>query len=201
MRLPLLLVALALLVAGCATSPSPATTPSATTPAASTPASNGTASTGAGTITVQTSKGSFTFQLDPQDAPKTSAHIADLAKSGFYDGIPFHRYVANFVVQGGDPKCKGTGWQNPGASGCGSGGSGTTVPLEPSGKHDYGAVGLARSPDPNSGDSQFYVVINQNGDHNLDGSYTVFGKVTTGMDVVMQLREGDVMSKVTYAPS
>jgi len=198
---PILLVALALVLAGCASTPS---TPSATTPSGgTTPAgtNNTTSGGGAGIITVQTSKGTFSFQLDPQDAPKTSAHIADLVKKGFYDGIPFHRYVADFVIQGGDPNCKGDGWKDPSSSGCGTGGSGTTVPLEAGGaqKHDYGAVGLARANDPNSGDSQFYVVNAKNGAHFLDGQYTVFGKVTSGMDVVDQLRAGDLMTKVTWS--
>lgn len=191
----LLTVVIAVTAAGCASSPAPSGTPTVTT-------TSGTPSPSAGgSITVETSKGSFTFTLLPDAAPKTTAHIAALAKTGFYDGIPFHRYVPSFVIQGGDPQCKGDGWkpENQGASHCGSGGSGTNVPLEvnPSAKHDYGAVGLARSQAPDSGDSQFYVVVNPDGSHSLDGQYCVFGKVTSGMDVVVKLRAGDVMTKVT----
>lgn len=189
--LPLLAV---VLLAGCAGQSGPSsgtTTPAtATLPAAS-----------SDFVQVETSKGTFVMHLDASLAPKTVAHLKDLVARGFYDGIPFHRYVANFVIQGGDPNCKGDGWKSPGASGCGTGGSGQAVPGEFSGKHDYGAVGLARSTSPDSGDSQFYVVINPAGAHNLDGSYCVLGSVTRGMEVVTALRAGDLMTKVSLVES
>lgn len=197
MRFALVLVVGALLLAGCATDP-PATTTTTTTPSATsttpTPAGDGK------TITVETTKGTFVFELNYDAAPETSAHIAELVGKGFYDGIPFHRYVADFVIQGGDPNCKDGHWKDK-SFGCGSGGSGQKVRLEtsPDATHVYGAVGLARSSAPDSGDSQFYVVNNEKGDHALDGSYCVFGLVTSGMDVVMKLREGDVMTRVTIA--
>ena len=197
---PLALLVAALVLAGCASSPDSATTTTTTSTPTTTTVANATdLPSGTQLVTITTAKGAFTFRLDPTIAPKATAHIADLVQKGFYTGIPFHRYVANFVVQGGDPKCKGDGWKNPGTSGCGTGGSGQTVPGEFKGKHDYGAVGLARSQSFDSGDSQLYFVNNPEGDHDLDGAYCVLGFVTQGMDVVMQLRAGDVMTNATLS--
>ncbi|MHB8585103.1 MAG: peptidylprolyl isomerase [Thermoplasmatota archaeon] len=143
-----------------------------------------------------TNKGSFEIRFVPAAAPKTVAHIQSLVAKGFYSSIPFHRYVAGFVIQWGDPNCIG----NVNAANCGAGGSGNTTPLETSSQytHTFGAVGLARSSDPNSGDSQLYIVINQSGAHELDGQYTVLGYVQSGMlTTVMNLRQGDVVSNAT----
>jgi peptidylprolyl isomerase len=185
-----LAAALALAVlAGCASSPPPPTPHAAQTftcPAAQ-----------PGTLELNTTQGCFAITLRPDAAPKTVAHIVALAKQGFYDGIPFHRYAAGFVIQGGDPNCKNGGYLDPSASGCGRGGSGTTVPFENNTlQHDYGAVGLARSESLDSGDSQFYVILPTDGYHSLDGHYVVFGRVTD-MSVPLKLRVGDVMVHVT----
>ena len=186
-----LVILAAVLAAGCASN---TTTPTPTT----TPTGGDTNATGDGLfVKVVSTKGTFVMQLQPELAPLTVAHIQALVKQKFYDGIPFHRYVADFVIQGGDPNCK----PSVTAADCGAGGSGTTVPAEFKGKHDYGAVGLARASDPNSGDSQYYIVNNPSGDHGLDGQYCVFGKVVSGMDNVMLLRQGDVMLSVTLQSS
>ncbi len=134
---------------------------------------------------LSTNKGEFKFELFAERAPITVANFIGLAESGFYDGLTFHRYEPGFVIQGGDPKGDGTG------------GSEKTIQLEihPELKHVEGALGMARSADPNSASSQFYVTIAPS--HFLDGQYAVFGKVTEGMDVAMSLRAGDVMKKVT----
>ncbi|HVM32999.1 MAG TPA: peptidylprolyl isomerase [bacterium] len=130
-----------------------------------------------------TTQGDFTVELF-SDVPQSTQNFVDLVSKGFYDGLTFHRYVPGFVIQGGDP------------TGTGSGGSGKTVPLEITGhQHDAGALGMARSSDPNSASSQFYICLDAA--HNLDGSYTVFGKVTEGMANVLKLRQGDKMIKVT----
>lgn len=134
---------------------------------------------------VETNKGTIKFELFTEKAPITTANFIKLANEGFYDGLTFHRYVENFVVQGGDPNGDGTG------------GSPEKIKLEvtPELKHYKGAVGMARSNDPDSASSQFYFVL-ENANF-LDGNYAVFGNVTEGMDVVMKLREGDAMNKVT----
>lgn len=136
---------------------------------------------------IVTNKGEFRFELYEEGGhvPQTVANFIELAESGFYDGLTFHRYEPGFVIQGGDPKGDGTG------------GSDKTIPLEtdPSLKHVKGALGMARSQDPNSASSQFYVAVEAS--HFLDGNYAVFGIVTEGMDAVMELRAGDVMEKVT----
>jgi cyclophilin family peptidyl-prolyl cis-trans isomerase len=135
-------------------------------------------------VSIETNKGSFKAVLYEKRAPVTTKNFIELARSGFYDGLSFHRYVPGFVIQGGDPKGDGTG------------GSSEKIKLEihPELKHEKGALGMARSMHPDSASSQFYVCLkNQTG---LDGSYAVFGKVIDGMDVVENLRKGDVMEKV-----
>lgn len=130
-------------------------------------------------VTMETSKGTVQIALYDKDAPRTAANFAALANKGFYDGLTFHRYEPGFVIQGGDPKGDGTG------------GSGTTIPLETSPKllHEKGVIAMARSNDPDSASSQFYFTLAPA--PFLDGKYAVFGKVTSGMDVVEKLRKGD----------
>ena len=121
---------------------------------------------------LETSKGRIKFELYEDKAPITTANFIKLAESGFYDGLIFHRVVDNFVIQTGDPKGNGTG------------GSSATINLEINKDltHTDGAVGMARSSNPNSASSQFYIC--DGAQHGLDGSYAVFGQVIEGMDVV-----------------
>ena len=121
---------------------------------------------------LETSKGRIKFELYEDKAPITTANFIKLAESGFYDGLRFHRVVDNFVIQTGDPKGNGTG------------GSSETIKLEINKDltHTDGAVGMARSSNPNSASSQFYIC--DGAQHGLDGSYAVFGQVIEGMDVV-----------------
>jgi len=140
--------------------------------------------TGGNMIVIETSYGNIEIQLYPQDAPKTVARIKELAEKGFYNGLSFHRVVPGFVVQGGDPKGDGTG------------GSGQNLPAEfNSRQHVDGTVAMARAADPNSADSQFYIALARI--PYLDGQYTVFGQVTTGLDIVHKIKIGDKMTKVT----
>ena len=134
---------------------------------------------------IQTNKGTFKFVLYDDKTPITVKNFIELAKKGFYNGLTFHRYEPGFVIQGGDP------------SGDGTGGSAKTIPLEinKSLSHISGAVGMARSQDPNSASSQFYVTLEES--KHLDEGYCVFGQVTEGMDIVKKLRAGDKMIKVT----
>ena len=142
-------------------------------------------------------RGSYFIQLFTKDAPKTTAHIVKLVKSKFYDGQRYHRVEKSpkpFLVQVGDPQTKKG---NMDADNIGSGGSGTKVPFEDTGfSNKAGMVGLAASPtDRNSGDSQFYVLLDSAGF--LDGNYTVFGKVVQGMDVVKKIERGDRVTAIT----
>jgi peptidylprolyl isomerase len=132
----------------------------------------------ANTLYLDLKDGRVTIQLDPTLAPKTVAHIQDLVRKGFYNNTPIHRVIPGFMAQMGDPT--GTG---------GGPGSGQTVPAEfgPT-PFERGTVGLARTDDPNSGDSQFFIMFVAN--DNLNGNYTVFGHVTAGMDVVDKIKQG-----------
>ncbi len=128
--------------------------------------------------------GVIKFKFYPKDAPKTVENFISLAKKGFYDGLSFHRVEPGFVVQGGDPK------------GDGSGGPGYTIPGEFSAKlkHVEGTVAMARTMDPNSAGSQFYICLAPA--PFLDGKYAIFGQVVEGMDLVHQIQVGDKMAKV-----
>ncbi len=126
-------------------------------------------------IEFTTSKGSFTAVLFPKEAPKTVANFEKLVKKGFYDGLNFHRVIPGFVAQGGDPR------------GDGSGGPGWTIPdeLKSTCKHLRGSLAMAKSSAPDSAGSQFYVAYEPL--TFLDGRYTVFGQVISGMEVVDKL--------------
>src|SRR5438552_1414727 len=120
----------------------------------------------------------------PQDAPKTVENFVTLAKKGFNNGLTFHRVVPVFVVQGGCPK------------GTGTGGPGHSIPAEfNQNKHLRGSLAIARSQHPDSAGSQFYITYGAQ--PHLDNNYTVFGKVTSGMEHVDRIRQGDKMNSVT----
>ena len=138
------------------------------------------------TATIETNKGTIKFELYEDLAPITTSNFIGLAESNFYDGLSFHRYVKDFVIQGGCPL------------GTGTGGSGKHIKLEVSRNLPHGeagAVAMARSSNPDSASSQFYITLAPAAF--LDMQYAVFGRVTEGLDVVKDLREGDTMSKVT----
>ena len=140
------------------------------------------------TATIETNKGTIKFELNEDLAPITTANFIELAEKNFYGGLKFHRYEPGFVIQGGCPY------------GTGTGGSDKKIPLEVSAnlKHgDAGAVAMARSSDPNSASCQFYITLGK-ADF-LDNNYAVFGRVTEGMDVVKNLRAGDVMKAVAIS--
>lgn len=137
-------------------------------------------------VTIETDKGVITYEMNTKESPKTSARISELIKQGFYNGLTFHRVEPGFVIQGGDPKGDGTG------------GSGQKITFEKNKlKHEKGAVAMARSQDPNSADSQFYITLAAQ--PMLDGQYVVFGHVLSGMDVVEKIAKGDKMNKVTIS--
>jgi cyclophilin family peptidyl-prolyl cis-trans isomerase len=136
-------------------------------------------------VVIETTQGSFTIRLYPADAPQTVANFVKLVSQGFYDSLTFHRVVPGFVIQGGDPNSRD---ENPFNDG--QGGPGYTVPAEIKRTHVKGAVAMARQPDvvnPTraSNGSQFYIAL---GDlAQLDGAYTVFGKVISGWDTIDRL--------------
>jgi cyclophilin family peptidyl-prolyl cis-trans isomerase len=137
--------------------------------------------------TIKTSKGNVVVELDAQSAPQTTNNFVFLSRDGFYDNLTFHRVEPGFVIQGGDPRGNGTG------------GPGYNIPPEIKLKHTKGAIAMARQggppqTTPNSG-SQFYITLDAT--PFLDGNYTAFGYVTSGMEVVQKIVIGDVIQGVT----
>jgi cyclophilin family peptidyl-prolyl cis-trans isomerase len=118
------------------------------------------------------------------ETPKHRDNFVKLAKSGFYDGLLFHRVIMGFMIQGGDPTSKNA----KAGQRLGGGDPGYTIPAEfnPALKHDRGALAAARTENPEkvSSGSQFYIVQPEKGTHFLDMNYTVFGKITEGLDVI-----------------
>ena len=121
--------------------------------------------------------GRVVIGLRPDLAPNHVARIKELTRSGFYDGVVFHRVIDDFMAQGGDP------------TGTGTGGSGQNLDAEFSNeRHVRGTLSMARSQSPNSADSQFFICFGEV--PHLDGQYTVWGKVTAGMEYVDQIKRG-----------
>jgi cyclophilin family peptidyl-prolyl cis-trans isomerase len=136
---------------------------------------------------ITTSKGNIVVTLDASAAPQTVNNFVFLANQGFFDGLTFHRVVPGFVIQGGDPLGSGTG------------GPGYTIPAEIKLPHVEGAIAMARlgdqqNPQRASSGSQFYITLAPT--PQLDGAYTAFGKVTSGMDIVKKIAVGDVIQKI-----
>jgi peptidylprolyl isomerase len=131
------------------------------------------------TLVLETTKGTATIALRPDLAPNHVARIKELARQGFYDGTPFHRVIPGFMAQGGDP------------TGTGSGGSDlpdlkaefSDVPFT------RGMIGAARTSDPNSANSQFFIMFAAA--PHLNGQYTIWGEVVQGMEFVDQIKTGD----------
>ena len=153
---------------------------------------------------IKTSKGTIKVKFYEKDAPIASANFIELALKGFYNGIKFHRYVAGFVIQGGDPQTKAASAGDVAAADSGqtgqfgAGGPGYAIKDEYANnpnKHVDGALAMARTQAPDSGGSQFYFALAPL--PSLDGQYTVFGQATEGLDVIHNLRAGDVIESVT----
>ncbi len=157
------------------------------------------------TAVITTSKGDIEVELFGTDAPIHVGNFIELARKGFYDGTKFHRYEPGFVIQGGDPQTKDMEPEQveseveSGMTPLGTGGPGYQIkgefdPAQNPNKHVEGALGMARAQSPDSAGSQFYFTLAAT--PFLDGQYTVFGKVTKGLDVVKKLRVGDTIEKV-----
>jgi peptidyl-prolyl cis-trans isomerase B (cyclophilin B) len=138
-------------------------------------------------VTMKTNKGDILLELYPEHAPKTVNNFVFLVKEGYYDGVTFHRVIANFVIQGGDPTGTGTG--GPGYQ------FGDEVKNNPL-IHETGVISMANAG-PNTNGSQFF--ITHSPQPHLNGRHTVFGKVTSGMDVVNAIQQGDAMTEVTVS--
>ena len=136
---------------------------------------------------IETNKGTFGFELNDDATPIAAANFKKLASSGYYDGISFHRVIPNFMVQTGDP------------DGTGAGGPGYSIKCETGGDkqfHDRGVMSMAhRGKD--TGGSQFFICHNRQGTQHLDGVHTCFGKITSGLELLDDIQQGDKMTKVS----
>lgn len=136
------------------------------------------------TLYMNLKDGRVVIQMRPEVAPKHVARIKELVRDDFYDGLTFHRVIDGFMAQTGDPKGDGTG------------GSGTKLPAEFSDTPFVrGTVGMARSQNPNSADSQFFIMFAPA--PHLNGQYTVWGEVVEGMEHVDRIKKGDARSNGT----
>jgi peptidyl-prolyl cis-trans isomerase B (cyclophilin B) len=142
---------------------------------------------------IYTSKGVMKVSFYDQDAPGTVANFHKLAKSGFYDGLTFHRVIPDFVIQGGCPNSRA------GATGMpGTGGPGYKIPCETDGEnqyHDRGVLSMAHAG-RNTGGSQFFVCHSRRQTSHLDRKHTCFGKVYEGLEVIDAIRQGDLIEKI-----
>lgn len=134
------------------------------------------------TIYLDLKDGRVVIRMLPNIAPKHCKRIKELVRQGFYNGLTFHRVIDGFMAQGGDPLGNGTG------------GSGKNILAEFTHKysHKRGAVSMARASDPNSADSQFFIVLEDS--TYLDGQYTIWGYVVDGMEFVDNIKKGDVLN-------
>jgi len=143
------------------------------------------------TATFDTDKGTVTAELFDEEAPNTVANFEKLANSEFYDGTRFHRVIKNFMIQGGDPLSK-----TPNHPRAGSGGPGYTIKCETSRnthKHVAGTLSMAHAG-KDTGGSQFFICHTPQ--PHLDRVHTVFGQVTSGMDLVNAMQQGDVIRSI-----
>ena len=135
---------------------------------------------------IHTNKGVMKFELYDDATPIAVNNFKKLISEGFYDGLKFHRVIPDFMIQGGCP------------NGTGAGGPGYTINCEtnaPKQYHDRGVMSMAHRG-PNTGGSQFFICHNRAGVQHLDGKHTCFGNIIDGLDIIDDIRAGDVMEKV-----
>ncbi len=130
------------------------------------------------TLILEIEHGTVTIALRPDLAPKHVEQIKALARRGFYDGVPFHRVIEGFMAQGGDPPAE---FSPPGTA-----------------RFQRGTCGMARTSDPNSANSQFFIMFAPAS--SLDGQYTIWGQVTAGMDAIDKIKRGAGMSGMVQGP-
>ena len=142
---------------------------------------------------INTAKGSMIVEFFEKDAPNTVANFVKLAKSGYYDGLTFHRVIPDFVLQGGCPNSR------PGSEGMpGTGGPGYKIDCELDGEnqyHDTGVLSMAHAG-RNTGGSQFFICHSRNNTSHLDRNHTCFGKVVEGVEVINEIKMGDEISSI-----
>jgi peptidyl-prolyl cis-trans isomerase B (cyclophilin B) len=145
-------------------------------------------------VTLKTTKGDITFKLFRDEAPLTTLNFLTLAKDGFYDGVVFHRVIADFMAQVGDPLSKDPSKEAE----WGSGGPGYAITDEfgPNLKHDKAGMVSMANRGPNTGGSQFFITYEPT--PWLDGKHAIFGEVTNGMDVLQNITVGDKIISVSY---
>jgi len=146
------------------------------------------------TATFETNRGTIIAELYEKEAPGTVANFEKLANSSFYDGVKFHRVIPGFVVQGGDPLSRDL---PVGDRSIGTGGPGYHIKCETKGPrtHEVGALSMAHAG-KDTGGSQFFMVLDEGSTRHLNGVHTVFGKITTGIDVMKQIKPNDSMTTV-----
>jgi peptidyl-prolyl cis-trans isomerase B (cyclophilin B) len=147
------------------------------------------------TAIFETNLGKITAELYEKDAPLAVANFEKLANSGFYDGVKFHRVIADFVVQGGDPLSRDL---PAGDRKIGTGGPGWTIKCETAGNprtHAVGALSMAHAG-KDTGGSQFFMVLSEQNTKHLNGVHTVFGQITDGLDVMKKIKQNDSMTTV-----
>ncbi len=151
-------------------------------------------------IVVETSKGSFSIETFPDDAPLTVAHIVALVKSGFYDGQRVHRALPGFLTQFGDPQTRDPGQRELWGKGAAAASGKAIGAAEITAKrlHGKGAVGIAHQGEPAKADSQIYITLAPRRD--LDGRYAVFGRVVDGAEIPEMLEVGDSIIRVYVKP-
>lgn len=135
---------------------------------------------------IHTNKGVLTFELYDDATPIAAGNFKKLVSSGYYDGLKFHRVIPNFMIQGGCP------------DGSGAGGPGYSINCETSADkqfHERGVMSMAHRG-KNTGGSQFFICHSRQGTQHLDGVHTCFGKIIDGLDIIDDIKGGDVMEKV-----
>jgi peptidyl-prolyl cis-trans isomerase B (cyclophilin B) len=174
----------------------PATT-NVVTAADATPATNAVAEV----AVIKTSDGTMVAEFWPDLAPNTVENFKKLSKAGFYDGTAFHRIIKDFMIQGGDPNTKDLAREDQ----YGQGGPGYSIKAEfNSRKHDRGVLSMARSSDPDSAGSQFFIctgTVDSPGLQSLNGKYTTFGKIIKGDDVLQKIADTPVTMSAMGEPS
>ena len=146
------------------------------------------------TATIETSRGTITAELFDTEVPGTVANFEKLANAKFYDGTRFHRVIADFMIQGGDPLSR-----DPGNPRAGTGGPGYTIKCEThknTHRHEAGTLSMAHAG-KDTGGSQFFICHSPQ--PHLDKKHTVFGQVRNGMDVVQKIRQGDEITSIRVA--
>ena len=145
---------------------------------------------------IHTAKGVMKAELYEKEVPNTVANFVKLAKSGFYNGLRFHRVIPDFVIQGGCPYSRNLGDPRVGTSG-----PGWQIKCETNAEkqyHDRGVLSMAHAG-KDTGGSQFFICHNRVNTQHLDGVHTCFGRVTEGLDVIDQIRAGDLIERIDIA--